>query len=316
MAEREDFRMKLRHIPGWHFFEFILVSLLIGFLNLLPVTWVYAMSRFLGDAYFLFFPKRRKTVLENLDHAYGNSVSQEEKNKIARESIRNLTASLVDFFMTPATVKRAEENFEFEGTEHLDRAFERGHGVIFVISHLGSWEYLAFLPYLRKYPCSVVVRNIRNPYLEKWSRENRRITGLNPIDREKSVRRILTELKNNHLVAILIDQWAGPDGLWQKFFNKETSTTSVPARLAEKTKAALIPGYCLRMGAGKYKIVIHPEVPLAQGENWEADTTSALNRILEKEILKYPGQWTWAHRRWKDKSRYRASSIENPVISR
>ena len=304
-------KIKLRHIPGWHLLEFSLVFLLISILNLFPISWISALSRFFGDCYFSLFPKRRKTILDNLDNAYGDSISQEQKLKIARQSMRNLVTSLVDFFMVSSTLRRAEQNFEFEGTEYLDKSFKNGHGVIFVISHLGSWEYLAFLPYLRKYPCSVVVRNIRNPYLENWARKNRQRTGLNPIDREKSVRQILTELKNNHLVAILIDQWAGPDGLWQDFFNKPTSTTSIPARLAHKTQAALIPGYCLRMGTGKYKIIIHPEVPLAPGADWEAETTRQLNRVLEKEILKYPDQWTWAHRRWKPKTRYRANSAEN-----
>ena len=303
--------MKLRQIPGWHAVEFILVYILISFLNVLPIAWVTAMSRFLGDVYFSLTPKRRKTVLSNLDNAYGDSISSEEKLKIARESMRNFSASLVDFFMVASTMKRASENFEFEGTENLDAAFKKGHGVIFVISHLGSWEYLAFLPYLRKYPCSVVVRNIRNPYLEDWARKNREKTGLNPIDRENSVRKILTELRANHLVAILIDQWAGPDGLWQNFFTKPTSTTSVPARLARKTEAVLIPGYCVRTGPGKYKIVIHPAISLAEGDDWEAETTSKLNSTLEKEILKYPDQWIWAHRRWKDKNRWRASSVEN-----
>lgn len=304
-------KLKLRHIPGWHFVEFGFVFVLISILNLFPISWISALSRFLGDTYFALFSKRRQTILNNLDIAYGNSISPEEKMKIARESVRNLVTSLVDFFMVPSTLRRAQENFEFEGTEHLDKAFNEGRGVIFVISHLGSWEYLAFLPYLRKYPCSVVVRNIRNPYLENWARENRRKTGLNPIDREKSVRQILTELKNNHLVAILIDQWAGPDGLWQDFFSQPTSTTSIPARLARKTNAALIPGYCLRTGTGRYKIVIHPEVSLASGDDWEAETTRSLNLILEREILRYPEQWTWGHRRWKPKTRYRASSIEN-----
>lgn len=300
--------MKMRRIFGWHFFEYIMVSGLISFLNLLPPVWVYKTAQVLGDSYFAVFPGRRKTVFDNLSIAYGD-LPHHEKERLARAAMRNLTASLIDFFMTPSAVKNAEQNFEFEGTEHLDRAFERGNGVIFVISHLGSWEYLAFLPYLRKYPCSVVVRNIRNPYLEEWSRKNRQITGLNPIDREKSVRKILTELKKNHLVAILIDQWAGPEGLWQKFFSKETSTTSIPARLAEKTKAALIPGYCLRTAPGKFKIIIHPEVSLVPGADWEAATTALLNRQLEEQILKYPEQWIWAHRRWKDKTRFRANAV-------
>lgn len=281
-----------------------MMRLLIGLLNLLPITWATAVTRGLGAFFYSVAGSRRKVVLRNLDTAYGDTIPSSEKEKIARQSFQHLLTSLMEFFRTPHLLKDAKERFAFEGTEHLDRAFAKGHGVILVISHIGSWESLAFLPYLRGYPCSVIVREIKNRYVESWGRDMRKITGLHPIDRRNSIRPVLSELKKNHLVAILIDQWAGPDGLWMDFFKKPTSTTSIPARLASKTKAALIPAACLREDSGRYRIVIFPEVPLAQGESWEKDTTKSLNDWLEKLILKFPGQWIWAHKRWKDLSRY------------
>ena len=98
------------------------------------------------------------------------------------------------------------------------------------------------------------------------------------------------------------------DGLWIDFFGKPTSTTSVPARLALRTGAALIPAYCLREASGQYRICIKPEVPIEGGpQDAEKATTSQLNRLLEKEFLEHPEQWIWNHRRWKDYSRYRSS---------
>ncbi len=114
------------------------------------------------------------------------------------------------------------------------------------------------------------------------------------------------ELRANHLVAILIDQWAGDEGLRGRFFGEETSTTSIPVRLSMKTGCALIPAYCIRTGSGRYKISIMPEVAI-QGEtenDWEAQTTDALNRLLEEQILRYPEQWIWTHRRWKGYNAY------------
>lgn len=298
--------MKLRDIPGANLVTYILVRFVSAIAGWLPLTLKDTLCRLGGRIYYRLARKRRETALRNLGYAYGDSISMAEKERIAKASFESVACTLIEFLNTPEMLPRAKTQFEFEGTETLDKIFARGKGVVSFIAHLGSWEYLAFLPYLRGYPCSVIVRDIKNPYLDKWLNENRSKTKLNSINRANSIRKILTDLKNNHLVAILIDQWAGPEGLWMNFFNEPTSVTSIPARLAKKTGAGLHCMYCLRTGPGKYKIVILPETPLEEGPDWEEKTTEKLNRILEQEILKHPEQWSWGHRRWKEKSRYRA----------
>ena len=112
----------------------------------------------------------------------------------------------------------------------------------------------------------------------------------------------MRELRHNHGAAILIDQWAGPEGLWIDFFGRPTSTTSVPSRLANKTGCALVPAYCLRTSPGHYEIRICPEVSWDAGDkDWENQMTLRLNQILEKQIREHPEQWLWGHRRWKEK---------------
>lgn len=300
-------KFKLRYIPGWNRVEYALVRVLTSLLNAMSIERATVFARALGDILYLFPSQKKRTAMDNIDRVFGTTLSRIDREKLVRETFRNFSTSLMEFFRMEPMLAEAKDRFEFEGTEHLDRAFAKNKGVIGVISHLGSWEYLAFLPYLRGYPCSVVVRDIKNPYLDTWIRGLRQATKLNPINRQNSIRQILSELRKNHYVAILIDQWAGPDGLWMDFFNKPTSTTSVPARLAEKTGAALVPMHCLRKAPGRYKITIYPEIPLSAVKDWEADTTQQLNRSLEKEILKAPDQWIWSHRRWKDYSRYRST---------
>ena len=100
-------------------------------------------------------------------------------------------------------------------------------------------------------------------------------------------------------VAIVIDQWAGREGVWVDFFGRATSTTSLPVRLAKKTGCALIPIYCLRKEIGRYEIQLLPAVPVSDDADWEIRTTKRLNEILESQIRQYPEQWSWSHRRWK-----------------
>jgi len=171
-----------------------------------------------------------------------------------------------------------------------------------VISHLGSWEYLSFLPYFTKRAWSVVVKDIKNPFLDKAIDSMRRIMTVNPIPKDSSVRTILQELKAGNGVAILVDQWAGNEGLWIDFFDTKTSTTSIPARLAEKTGCALVSAYCLRTTPGHYEI--HIEKPVAHDtidEGWETRITQTLNETLERQITRHPEQWLWGHRPWKKK---------------
>ncbi len=297
---------KTSRIRFLDFFQYLLLRGAAAGVNGLPIavsTWI---ARKLGGLFYFLLPMRRKVALSNLEIAFKNTLPLRQKKLIAREAFRNLATSLMEFFRIPSMLAEAPQRFEIEGTEYLDRALEKGKGVIFVVSHLGSWEYLEFLFYLRDYPCAVVVREIKNAYIYNWIQKLRAKTRIHPIDRIHSSKEILRTLKKNQLVAILIDQWGGNDGLWVGFFDEKTSTTSIPARLAHKTGAALIPGYCVRTGSGHYKIVIRPEVPMDQNdEEFEIKTTTQLNRLLEDEIRRYPDQWTWTHRRWKGFDRYR-----------
>lgn len=148
----------------------------------------------------------------------------------------------------------------------------------------------------------MVVKTIRNPYLDRHLNAMRQMTTLKPIEKKGSTRTVIQELRSNRGAALLIDQWAGPEGIWQPFFGHNTSTTSVPARLAKKTGCALVPAYCLRGKNHQFEIQIHPAVPQEQvGQLDETTLTHQLNALLEAQIRRYPEQWSWGHRRWKPK---------------
>lgn len=296
--------------------EWVLIQSISALVTVLPFQIAYALSQKLGFIAYWVLRERREVALENLEGAFGDSFSAAEKRRIAKESFQNFAASLFDLLILKKTMKQARARFEFEGVEHLDAAFSRGKGIILVVSHLGSWEYLAFLSYLKKYPLLVVVKSFKNPFLNEWVRSLRRMTGINPIDKKNAAKPILNEVRKNHLVVILIDQWAGPEGFWGDFLGRPTSTTNLPARIALKTGADLIPAYCLRTKPGRYKIAIQPAVSVGPSDS-APQITNRLNRLLEEKITQYPEQWIWMHHRWKSIDRYRkhrAGAPEHPNL--
>jgi len=282
--------------------QFYAIQALVFLLSRLPFSFSSWFAKRVGDIFYFCAFKRRKIALGNLQRVYANTLSTAQKRTITRKSFENTALSILELFLIKKIKKNAAQHFVIKGQENLKAALSHGKGVILITSHLGSWEYLEFLFYLTHTPCLVIVKNIKNEYLDKKIDDLRRETTVTPIPKKNAIRGVLAELYKNHVVAVLIDQWGGKDGLWIDFFGSSTSTTSLPARLAKKTGCLLVPAYCLRKGAGQYEIQVLPQLPLPHDEkDWETSVTKRLNEMLELHIRQYPEQWSWAHRRWKAK---------------
>jgi len=285
-----------------YWLQYLLVRFLALLATVLPVEISHRLACGFGTLSYWILGKRRKIALENITTAFGDSLPAGRTKEIARSAFQSAALSMMELFTVEKIKKEAAARFKLFGNEFLEEAFLKKQGVVLVISHLGSWEYLSFLPFFTNRPWSVVVKNIKNPYLDKAIDSMRRVMTVNPISKDNSVRAIFQELKAGHGVAILVDQWAGDEGLWVDFFDTKTSTTSIPARLSERTGCALVSAYCLRTTPGHYEI--HIEKPIVHDmaqAGWENTITQDLNEVLERQILTHPEQWLWGHRRWKNK---------------
>jgi len=272
-------------------------------LTLLPFSVVFWIARQVGNGCYYIMPKRRKIALDNIRAALKDSLTAAEQRKLARTSFQNISLSIIELFLIRKIRKQAHRLFRWSNREKFDEAFRKGRGIILTVSHAGSWELLGILPYLTPYKVSVVVKLIRNPYLNTRINNLRREMKLVPIPKMGAARDVLRRLKNNECVGILIDQWAGAEGVWVDFFGRGTSTTTLPARLAKKTGCQLMPAYCLREPGGFYTLQMDEpvEFPADDHPNWEEEVTQTLSRRLEAQIRKRPEQWMWTHRRWKPK---------------
>jgi KDO2-lipid IV(A) lauroyltransferase len=94
-----------------------------------------------------------------------------------------------------------------------------------------------------------------------------------------------------------------PQGVFAPFFGISACTGSGLARVALKTGAAVLPGFCIwEPEEQKYVLHFGPELVFKQTDDPEADilaATAQCNAVLESWIRRYPDQWLWIHRRWK-----------------
>jgi KDO2-lipid IV(A) lauroyltransferase len=245
--------------------------------------------------------KHRERAISNLLLAFPEK-SYDEAREVALETFRHFGRVTADFLRSPA---RSDEEV-LASVEPADMgpylaANAVGKGVLGITGHLGNFERLAHWYQAQGYTMSVVARDANDEGLQASISRIRGGRGLTLLSRGNSARAILTKLKNKETIGILPDQNA--DEAFLPFFGKPCGTTLGPAVLHLRTGAPLVPGYCLRVGPGKYRVEIFEPREYVRGKDTPEEIMTDLNLILEGVIRKYPEQWLWLHDRWKSARR-------------
>jgi len=229
----------------------------------------------------------------------------EERQRILRGVYRHLGWQLVEFCRMPRyTAQNTRDWIRTEGLEHYAVALARGKGVLVLTGHLGAWELSSFYHSLAGFPMGMVIRRLDNRFLDEYVNRIRCLHGNQVLHKDDFARGLLTAMRGNQAVGILMDtNMTPPQGVFVKFFGIDACTAPGLARVALKTGAAVLPGFLL-WEAAEQKYVLHfgPELQFAETEDHEQDVLAATqqcNDVLEDWIRRYPDQWLWIHRRWK-----------------
>lgn len=257
----------------------------------------------IGDIGYRLDHEHRAIASHNLRLAFGESISDDEINRIVREVFRNFAQTAVEFVRIPSlNFEKAEALITPENRERLDQCLERGKGVILVTGHFGNWELMAAAGALAGYPISAVARPMNHSVWDKIINEIRQSSGLKIIARDRSAFAIVKRLKRNEVIGILTDQNARRQNVFVDFFGMKAATTAGPALLALKTGAALVPAFMLRNGLGSHRLIIEEPIDFMPTGDIETDAlelTQKYTDALEKYVRQYPSQWLWLHRRWR-----------------
>ncbi|NIP99318.1 MAG: hypothetical protein GWM98_01925, partial [Nitrospinaceae bacterium] len=174
--------------------------------------------------------------MTNLDIAFGESKTRDEKIQILKQSYRQLaTSALQCLWLNADPEKRMVQLMEKEpeGLEVLKRCLDKGKGVFFLTAHYGNWEALGlFHGYLNVSPLYSIVRRLDNPFLEEAARTFRTVSGNGLLYREESPLKIVKALKNNHCVAVMMDQNTAVGAVFVDFFGKAAATPRSVALLS------------------------------------------------------------------------------------
>jgi len=258
-------------------------------------------GEFLGSLLFYLWRSRRKIAIENIEKSgvRGQGLGARD---IAKETFRNLGRSFTEIVKIYYGIGSGIiDSVKIEGVENLDNARAKGKGILFITGHCGNWELMVAAS-AKLLPSSGIARKIKNPYINKFIERVRQRYGTSVIYKKGALKAVMKVLKNNESVGILMDQAVLSDeGYVIDFLGRGAWTTKMPALIARKTGAVVLPAFIHRTDKG-HKITIYPEVELsaiADKEKAVIEDTKKFSGFIERYIKEHPSEWLWIHRRWK-----------------
>jgi KDO2-lipid IV(A) lauroyltransferase len=264
---------------------------------------VLAAGRRLGRVWAALDPRHLAIAADNLRRAFPDW-DQARVRRTALGVYRHFGRVALDLlWMQGRTAQEIVKLCSFEHVERLDPVFARGQGSIMVSAHIGNWEVHAIAHGFRHAWAAVVARPLDNAALDERLVALRAMSGNRVISKHRALQDILGYLRQNRMVAILMDQNVQrEDGIFVEFFGRPACTTTVAAALAVKTGCGLAPVRTVLEEDGRYRLIYEPPLEWTPSGDRRADIarlTQDLTRVIEGWVRDTPEQWLWLHRRWK-----------------
>ena len=209
------------------------------------------------------------------------------------------------------------ELFDEPENWHLfERALQRGRGAIVVAGHLGNWELGGAYLSARGLDFEAVARQMENPLFDGYVTRTRNRLGMKIIYDGDAVRRVPRALRNNAVVAFLMDQGTvGLASTWVPFFGRLAKTPRGAAVFALRLDSPVLFLAPLRKPDGRFMLGIE-EIPVRETGDRNADVDRIVadyTATLERWVRRTPEQYFWHHRRWKHQQPNTPPELGDPL---
>jgi phosphatidylinositol dimannoside acyltransferase len=273
--------------------------------GLLPKPAAYAIARLAGDFAYRFRHGARADVQDNMRHVLGPDATAESVEAAAREAFRNVARYYVDLMQLPrmALQRRIGRDVRLHGFDILQDAIAEGRGVVVSTAHFGNPEMGVQVGAVLGLDVLILAEPLQPPAFAETMRELRSV--FKPRYEEVgfgAVANAIRHLRKGGVLAITCDRDIQKNGTPLPFFGAVTRMPLGAVELAQRTGAALVPGYCMRVGGGGFDIYFEPPLKLCSTGDTRLDAKTNARKLLERAeawIASDPGQWMVLERIWK-----------------
>lgn len=260
------------------------------------------LAKGLTFIFFGIFRLRRSTILKNLDIAFGNEKTREEKVQIAYSCFHSFILTSLEFlYYRDGDIAK---NMRIENSEALRQSLEKGKGAYIIAMHMSNWEASASGVSKQIQSVNAVVKKVGSEGMNRFVTELRTKNGLNVIFRKSTgdaVRSMKRVIANGEVVAVILDQ-SKPGEPFLPFFGKPAKTNTSFTAIWSRIKAPVFIAYSKRESVGKHVMYVKQEITLQDTGNSQVDipaNSTLINKKIEACIRECPDQYFWLHDRWK-----------------
>lgn len=227
-----------------------------------------------------------------------------ERERLAKQTLQNQALNMVESVKSWAMP--VTWSIEQIHTVHNEAVLKQGlanpNGMLAIVPHLGTWEIMN--PWLNQFGSpTIMYKPVKGKAANAFALQGRARLNATLVPTDSSgVKAIFKTLKNGGFSIILPDHV--PDrsgGVNVPFFGINCLTSTLAPKLASKTGCSLIGLTCVRRAdnAGFDIYCDKLDNPDLWDKNVEVATT-ALNQAMEIMISRFPTQYMWGYKRFKN----------------
>ena len=249
----------------------------------------YGIGCGLASALWPFFRRRQRIAVENVMRC-GVASDRGEATRIAKRSWSHLAGHIAEALFVPGVVNSGNwrDHLDFEGCSEkaakmlLDTP---DTPILLVSAHHGVWEAATNIISFAR-PMMAVARVQNNKLVAKWMKKHHFRGPVTLID------------KNRGFTASVIRQWK-EERAAMMILGRPAWTYTSAARLAVRFGCPVVVGSFVRIAPYRYRLVGGDPLVFSRDDDVNA-VTQTLNDRLSECVRKYPEQYLWAHRRWRE----------------
>ncbi len=254
-----------------------------------------AFFRLLGP-----YSHKTKAVKRNLRVIFPDK-NEREIDLLCREIFGYLGVAAAELIKMGQIWEERDTRITFDIAPAAQAHLNDNRAAVFVTAHVGAWQLTNLISLHQGLTITTVYAAESNPAMKRMFLQLRDAFGVKLLASEAGVRPLLRELADGNSIGLAMDTRLDT-GEPIPFFGRDALSNTTAARLALRSKAALIPIRAERKGNGQFCIRVYS--PIENPDDMQ-DTaakakamTTQVNQHFESWIKETPGQWMCLKRRW------------------
>ena len=275
-----------------------LLRTLVGLLRRLPLSWSFTMARSLMRLLGPLTPMWEKVARNHAIAFPGMDATS--RRTLRRQTFGHLGEAIAELVLAPR-IHADAQRIEWRVTPALEQALADGRPLVMVTGHVGAWQLTNLVSLRYNMPLSCLYAEESNPRMAALMLELRNGLGCRWLPSAGGIRTLLEELRAGHSVGLACDTRMD-QGEAVPFFGHPVMSNTVPARLALRLGAPLVPVLAERLPGGRYRVTLEEPVQPATSGGSQAEQalamTAALMARFETWVSAAPAQWMCLARRF------------------